>query len=144
MIIRQQYEDHDISFTLSLDENIRPILGNQFKLEQVILNLITNARDAIDEKFIDAHSEEKQISITTIQEKQFAYIKISDNGIGIQKNNIDHIFEPFYTTKDPEKGTGLGLSVSYGILEEMNAEISVSSKPNLFTTFTIKFETTSA
>lgn len=139
-MIRTQCENQGINFNISLAEQLPFILGNKFKLEQVILNLPSNARDAIEQKFVNEVNEKKLISISTYPKDKNVIIKITDNGIGIPKKDIEHIFEPFYTTKEPDKGTGLGLSVSYGIIEEMKAEVDVESKPGIYTTFNLKFK----
>ena len=135
-----QYEDHDIHFDLHYGNLLPSILGNLYKIEQVILNLLSNSYDGLETKSKDNIELHKTITIKTFQKGKYVYLEFTDNGIGISAKEMKNIFNPFYTTKDPDKGTGLGLSISYGILQEMNAEISVKSKPNIFTTFTIKFQ----
>ncbi|MGC9026898.1 MAG: GAF domain-containing protein [bacterium] len=120
------------------------IMGNKNKLEQVLMNLVDNANDAMpqggvltistgaiemDEEFIRAHGFGRKAG--------FALIKIADTGTGIEKDNLDKIFEPFFTTKPVGKGTGLGLSVVYGIIKQHNGYIDVSSEPGKGTTFFI-------
>ena len=139
-MIRMQYEDHDIHFDLHFGNLLPSILGNSYKIEQVILNLLSNSYDGLETKSKDNIELHKTITIKTFQNGKYVYLEFTDNGIGMSSKEMENIFNPFYTTKDPDKGTGLGLSISYGILQEMNAEISVKSKPNKFTTFTIKFQ----
>jgi len=138
-MIGMQYGDHDIHFDTHLGDDLPIILGNSFKIEQVFLNLLSNSHDALEAKMNDGIEFQKTITIKTFKKGKYIIVEFSDNGIGMTSREIERIFDPFYTTKDPEIGTGLGLSISYGILEEMKAEISVKSAPGEFTTFTIKF-----
>jgi len=138
-MIGMQYGDHDIHFDTHLGENLPMILGNSFKIEQVLLNLLSNSHDALEAKMNDGIEFQKTITIKTFKKGKYIIVEFADNGIGMISREIERIFDPFYTTKEPEVGTGLGLSISYGILEEMKAEISVKSVQGEFTTFTIKF-----
>ncbi|MBC8439314.1 MAG: PAS domain S-box protein [Deltaproteobacteria bacterium] len=101
------------------------------KMQQVLLNLIANAIDAVEE------SEKKEIRITLFPDDDNAVIVIEDTGHGISSENITRIFDPFFTTKPVGKGTGLGLSVSYGIVKDHDGEISCNSKMNQSTRFAI-------
>ncbi len=140
-MIKLQYEDHEIHFETYLGENLPMILGNSFKIEQVLLNLLSNSHDALEAKTNTGADFQKMITIKTFKKGKYIIIEFTDNGIGMSSKEIESIFDPFYTTKGPDMGTGLGLSISYGILEEMKAEISAKSVPDEFTTFTIKFQT---
>ena len=94
------------------------VLGHAIQMEQVILNLLTNARDAIDESEGGA-----KITLQVSEGDQVVQITAQDTGKGIPDNVLHRIFEPFYTTKEMGKGTGLGLSVSYGIVRDMKGTI---------------------
>ena len=100
-----------------------------------MLNLITNAKDAVDEKehMIRDSSYQKHITLSTSCDVDRIYVDIEDNGVGISEEHIQNIFDPFFTTKDPEHGTGLGLSVSYGIIKEIQGDISVQSQLGEYT-----------
>jgi len=139
-MMKTQFQNHDVKLELDLQKIPGFIIGNKHKTEQVIINLLTNAKDAVDEKATKTNdsSYKRTISISTFQEKNKIVFRIRDNGIGIPKENLQNIFDPFFTTKDPEKGTGLGLSIVYGIIEEMNGEISVESESGS-TVFRIEF-----
>ncbi|MDM8517756.1 transporter substrate-binding domain-containing protein [Desulfobacterales bacterium HSG16] len=141
LMVQAQCEQHDIRILSDIGRITGTIVGNEYRLEQVILNLIGNARDALEEKYADALDEsvQKEIRIRTWEEPELIFIEIKDNGIGISDENLEKLFEPFYTTKNPGKGTGLGLSISYGIIEEMNGEIMVQSRINEYTRITISF-----
>jgi two-component system NtrC family sensor kinase len=103
--------------------------GNQ--LQQVLLNILNNAIDALEGK-------PGKIKVKTYMENNSLYIDISDTGKGIRSDQIPRLFMPFYTTKEVGKGTGLGLSVSYGIIKNLGGTISVQSKVGKGSTFTIE------
>ncbi len=134
-MLHTQYERHNVNIILNLDDAIGFVVGNTYKLEQVMLNLIANAKDAVDEKenMHEKASFQKCITITTSCNADRIYLDVEDNGTGIPEENQHNIFDPFFTTKDPEHGTGLGLSVSYGIIKEMQGDISVQSQPDEYT-----------
>lgn len=105
------------------------------QMEQVLMNLIINARDAIEMNGqIDLTVSEKTHEISG---NRMAILSIRDNGSGISPDIRDHIFEPFFTTKEKGKGTGLGLSTVYGIIRQSGGEISIDSEPGKGTVFTI-------
>lgn len=108
------------------------VVGNEGKLHQAILNIISNAEQAI--------VNEGTITIETLAKKDHLKLSISDTGVGIGKENLNKISDPFFTTKPAGSGTGLGLSITYKILEEHHAKISVSSQPSKGTIFTVMFE----
>ncbi|MBN1339148.1 MAG: response regulator [Bacteroidales bacterium] len=110
-------------------------MGNKYRLEQVLLNLISNARYAVAEKAKKLQSKDyrMQIFIRTRVSDSKVLLEVEDNGTGISRKNMPHIFEPFFTTKDVEKGTGLGLSIIYGIIRDIDGNIHVESKVNQFT-----------
>jgi PAS domain S-box-containing protein len=131
----QQLKELDIEFNFECEETDLTIHGNQYRLEQVLLNLISNARQAVVEKATDASQQGyvKFINIKCFRENEKVVISVKDNGVGISVENLPVIFNPFFTTKSDDKGTGLGLSICYGIVKEMNGEIAAKSKPGKFT-----------
>ena len=109
-------------------------------MEQVILTLIRNSRDALEEKreqlavgsrqsALSSLSTSPFIRISAKRRKESVIISIEDNGIGISQQNIDYILQPFFTTKESGKGTGLGLSISSSIIKEMKGKLSITSTP---------------
>ncbi|MFH1804327.1 MAG: response regulator [Pseudomonadota bacterium] len=106
------------------------VSGRLVQLEQVIVNLLTNARDAIVENQGDTNSIGGLIRVTAMvdPDEELLRIAVNDNGGGIPEDAIDLIFHPFFTTKDVGKGTGLGLSVSFGIIESMGGEIEARNE----------------
>ncbi len=103
---------------------------NEGQLNQVFLNILLNAVQAIEEK--------GEIEIKTWADEKNIFTSITDNGCGIPKEIQNRIFEPFFTTKDVGKGTGLGLSVSYDIIKKHKGDISIESTPDIGTTFVVK------
>ena len=127
-MISEQFKYHRIGMTIKLDKKVHPIIGNSYRFEQVILNLLTNAKDAFEEKMETSKSDfEKTIVIRTYHDDHTNFIEVKDNGNGIKPDVIDRIMFPFYTTKEAGKGTGLGLSISFGIIKELNGNIEVES-----------------
>jgi len=101
----------------------------------VVLNLLSNARDALDER--SAGPDPKQITVRTRVCADEVALIVEDNGVGIPDDVLPGIFDPFFTTKPPDRGTGLGLSIVHGIVREMGGEITVTSRPGGGTTVTI-------
>ncbi len=127
-MITEEFKYLGINLNLQLEKQILPIFGNNYKFEQVILNLLVNAKDAVIEKKSKQEEYfEMIIGIRTYQENQYLIVEVTDNGIGISIEDINNIMLPFYTTKDEGKGTGLGLSISYQIIKEMNGTIDIVS-----------------
>lgn len=140
-VLGQQLKLRQITVNLDLDENIPPILGVRNRLEQVFINLVMNARDAIEEKREMTHGEtpEGVLSIRSYQEDGKVVAVVRDNGNGMPESVKEKIFEPFFTTKEITKGTGLGLSISYGIIKDYEGAIEVESMAGSGTIFKISF-----
>lgn len=138
-MVTEQLKHKAITLTLNLDKSIQPINGNMYKFEQVILNLLVNARDAVEErKEITLIEYNMTIEIQTYIDGQEIVVAIKDNGIGIKSTELDKVLMPFYTTKIFGKGTGLGLAICYRIIREMNGKIEIDSKIYVGTTFRIR------
>jgi two-component system cell cycle sensor histidine kinase/response regulator CckA len=134
----------DIELVTQLSNQIGRVQADPGQLEQVIMNLAVNARDAmpnggrliietqschLDEAYASTHSE--------VSAGSYVLIAVADAGCGMSKETLEHIFEPFFTTKEPGKGTGLGLATVYGIVKQSRGHIAVSSEPDRGTTFNI-------
>lgn len=127
-MIKEQFNYIGINLNLQLDKQIPQIFGNTYAFEQVIINLLVNAKDAvIEKKNKQENYSEMIIEIISYQENKFLIIEVVDNGIGINKEDINNVLLPFYTTKDEGKGTGIGLSICYQIIKEMNGTIDIES-----------------
>ena len=140
----------DIIIEKKLFDDVLRIKADPLQIEQIMINLIVNARDAINQ--LKGKDKTKKITIETgnidIDEKyvnnypeckagKYVYFSITDNGIGMDEEIKSKIFEPFFSTKTKEQGTGLGLSTVYGIIKQNDAAITVDSKPGKGTTFKI-------
>jgi len=128
-LLREQLRLHEITLNLDLSLKMPNIIGEPYQLEQVWINLITNARDAVDSENKKEGNYQKSISIVTSFRKDQNVVEVTfiDNGIGMSCAMKDKIFEPFYTTKEVGKATGLGLSISYGIIESHKGRIEIES-----------------
>jgi signal transduction histidine kinase len=134
VLIGRQYERQGVRMHHEAAASLPPVLGQSNALQQVILNLVTNAAQAMP------HGGD--VVITTSVQDARARVVVADNGPGIAAEHLSHIFEPFFTTKT--SGTGLGLSVTYGILNDHNATVDVDSKPGEGTRFVLTFPITDA
>ncbi len=123
-----QLRKKQIAVDTMLDEDV-PVHGDPIKLQQVLMNLLLNARDAMPQG--------GALSISTIRQNGSAILQVRDSGTGIDAETIDKVYDPFFTTKGIGKGTGLGLSVSYGIIQEHHGSITVDSVPGEGTVFRI-------
>jgi len=129
-----QFLFHNIQVVRDYSANLPSILGDESQLQQVFMNIILNAADAMKGK--------GQLTLTTRQDgPENIEIGISDTGCGIPPENIERVFDPFFTTKGVGHGTGLGLSGSYGIVQMHNGDINVSSRVGVGTTFTVSLPT---
>jgi signal transduction histidine kinase len=134
----------DIVIETLFNNDLETIEADAGNIEQIIMNLAVNARDAMPKggtlriSTKNAAFSEKQIyTIPNAKTGKYVCFSVSDTGTGMDAETIQHIFEPFYTTKEPGKGTGLGLSVVYGIVSNHGGWINVSSEPGEGTTFSI-------
>jgi signal transduction histidine kinase len=125
---------------VNLDPRLKDILCYPGPFNEVILNIIVNAADAIKERVENDDSIEKgKINIQTLGKKDFAEIRISDTGGGIPQSIQDKIFDPFFTTKGVGKGTGQGLALSYNIIKERHkGELFFETVVNESTTFILQ------
>jgi histidine kinase len=128
-ILGQQLKVRGIEVQRDLEPDLPPVLADSDRLEQVFINLLINARDAIDEKGQTPPYQkgEKKISLKTSSDGKVITAVVSDTGRGIPEAILDRIFEPFFTTKKVGQGTGLGLSISYGIVKDCKGSIQAVS-----------------
>jgi two-component system C4-dicarboxylate transport sensor histidine kinase DctB len=121
----------DVTLQVSVPEQPVYVIGNAVRLEQVIVNLISNALDAMRDR------PQRRLTINLQGGESDANLEVCDTGLGIDRENIRSVFDPFYTTKDVGQGLGLGLSISYGIIQDMGGEITLESALDRGTTFRI-------
>jgi two-component system NtrC family sensor kinase len=136
-IVAYQLRSSNVQVTCRLASNLPLVMADGHQVQQVLLNLLNNARQAIE-----AHQSGGQITITTQAHDEIICISVQDNGPGISPENIQRIFDPFFTTKEVGKGTGLGLSLCYGLIKEHGGNIRVTSQPGAGATFTIELPAT--
>jgi PAS domain S-box-containing protein len=138
-MISQQFKQHEIKLQLDLKKDPGLVYGNTYKLEQVILNLLSNARDAVKQKASVRHTDyEKKVTVRSLQDDLRIIIEVEDNGVGIDNVDTDKLFLPFFTNKDKGKGTGLGLPISFEIINDFNGTIDFDSIPGTGTIFRIQ------
>ena len=128
-LIVKQKEFRDIRFSEIYDEKLGLVFADKNQIQQVFLNLLLNAAESIVQK--------GTITISTHHERDRCIVSITDTGCGIKPEDLNKIFDPFYTTKPVGKGTGLGLSVSYGIVKQYNGDIHCDSEEGEGTTFSV-------
>lgn len=112
-----------IEVSVHLEDPRAEVWGNTLQLEQVLVNLLTNASDALKAAAV------KQIMVTGQADQEWYVVTVTDTGQGMTADTLLHIFDPFYTTKDVGVGTGLGLSIVYGIIKDHGGHISARSQP---------------
>jgi len=145
-VLGQQLTLHEIYVDFDLADDLPLILADHNRLEQVFVNLVTNALDALDERGQKEPGKDwkKSLTIKTFIEDKRVVAVVSDNGTGMSADIVEKMFEPFFTTKEVGKGTGLGVSISYGIVKDYGGEIAVESEEGEGTSFMVSFPAVSA
>ncbi len=134
-MIEQKASVEGIAVFQRISEDLPGFMGDASQFQQVMLNLFNNAIDAVMEQHPDAGG---RLDIQAqLKDEKWIEIRVTDNGAGIQPENIEKVFSPFFTTKPVGKGTGLGLSVCYGIIENFGGTMDVTSRENEGTTFIV-------
>lgn len=128
-LVEYRVRDQEVSLQVSISEQPVYVLGSAVRLEQVIVNLISNALDAMHER------PQRHLTIHLACSDGRANLKVCDTGRGIAPEYLSSVFDPFYSTKDVGQGLGLGLSISYGIIQDMDGEITLESALDQGTTF---------
>jgi PAS domain S-box-containing protein len=139
ILVGARLRDHDIDLRLELADDLPLIEADRFRLEQVFLNLISNAEDAMEERAAEQPDHRKELEITTANTGDEVIATVRDNGCGIPEDIQERIFDPFFTTKPRGEGTGLGLSISFGIVTKYGGEITCESIKGKGTTFILQF-----
>jgi C4-dicarboxylate-specific signal transduction histidine kinase len=142
-MLQTQFDTHAIGWKLELGNDLPPILGDENRLEQVFINLVINARDAILERAKrreDGDPQwERMVIISSFLESGRVVVTVADTGTGIAEQIRDRVFEPFFTTKKTGDGTGLGLSISYAIIKEHQGTIEIMPQKEPGITFRLTF-----
>lgn len=143
-LIGTQMRAKGIILEFDMSEDLPDVFANPFSLEEVFLNLINNAKDALLEQSKNGNEKPpphiiirtKRLKINK-NNKEFVTVEIVDKGVGIPKKVLPRVFEPFYTTKDPERGTGLGLAISRSIIERFKGDIKIKTTVGKGTTVSV-------
>jgi PAS domain S-box-containing protein len=129
-LVRTIIRHDQITLVVDVPETLPKLKCRSQQIQQVLMNLMTNARDALNDRF-PGHDDAKTLSVTAAvlkrEGRRWIRVTVKDNGAGIPPEIQEHIFEPFFTTKTRDKGTGLGLSISYGIIKDHHGEIRFES-----------------
>ncbi len=141
-LLTAQFKSHGL--TLAINCSTEPLIAliNPYSVEEVLLNLLSNARDALLNSGGHGADFVPSVEISTgmrQETRETLWVRVRDNGCGIAKDIMEHIFDPFFTTKDPDKGTGLGLSICKSIVEGFNGTIVCTSTPGEGSSFTVSF-----
>jgi signal transduction histidine kinase len=127
-----------IDVNLSLRASEHKVMADSNQLQQVFLNIMMNAADAMSKEGADGNGEPRTLRIESFNNGEFIELRFADSGPGVNKEDLNHIFDPFYTTKEPGLGTGLGLSVCYRIVEGLGGTICAESPPGKGMTIIVK------
>lgn len=140
-VLGQQLRVHQIDVELDFDPHLPYIMADHNRLEQVFINLVTNAMYAMDDKGLRLGNKKwkRLLKIKSFLYNNQVVVTISDTGKGLPEEIMDKIFEPFFTTREVGQGTGLGMSISYRIISDYGGTIEIESEVDKGTTFTLKF-----
>jgi C4-dicarboxylate-specific signal transduction histidine kinase len=137
-LLSEQFRAHCVELRVTLVPDLPLVMANPFSLEEVLINLLVNARDAVEERLRREPDARVRIAVEThvrnVQGQGIAEIRVTDWGMGIPASVKEKVFDPFFTTKDPDKGTGLGLSISKTIMEQVGGRIELESSEGHGTT----------
>jgi len=129
-----------IDLRVDVPEDLPRVRCRSQQIQQVIMNLLTNGRDALNERY-PGYDPNKVISIAAVlaqkEGRDWVRISVEDRGMGIPEEARDRLFEPFFTTKQRGRGTGLGLAISYGIIRDHGGELAFETRPGVGTVFTV-------
>ena len=135
--LQYQLRTSNVEVILKLDPDLPQAMVDPHQIQQVFVNLVNNARQAIE-----AHQPKGWIKISTTRHGETVRVTFQDNGPGIPEANLSKIFDPFFTTKEVGKGTGLGLSLCYGIIKDHGGSVTPRSRPGEGATFIIELPVT--
>ncbi|MBT4098207.1 MAG: HAMP domain-containing protein [Gemmatimonadetes bacterium] len=136
-LLGAQFKAHGLDLAIESAGNLPPVLANAFSLEEVVINLLSNSRDAVESRSAADGRQGRVVVRTSSPDSTQVCIEVEDNGSGIPESIIAKVFDPFFTTKDPDKGTGLGLAISRTIVEESDGQLILESTPDQGTRATV-------
>src|SRR5690606_586285 len=140
-LIRSILRKDHIHLDLAIPETLPLLRCRPQQIQQVLMNLVINARDALNQRF-SGYSDQKQISIRAEalirEDREWLRIRVDDRGGGVPEHVVRRIFDPFFTTKGRDQGTGLGLAVSHGIVAEHGGRLTLENRPGHGASFVIE------
>ena len=139
-LVGHQMKKEEIIVETDFQTGLPSAFCNASQVKQVILNIFSNSRYALNQKYPQADPDKKitvRSCVTNRKETPFLRLIVTDYGTGIEHHHLDRIYDPFFSTKPNGEGTGLGLSISYGLMRDNNGHIMISSEPGRFTTTTL-------
>jgi PAS domain S-box-containing protein len=140
-LINTVIKKDQIKLDIDIEEGLPDIKCRSQQIQQVLMNLLTNARDALNDKYPD-YDENKVIGLDCRlferDERRWVRITVEDKGCGIPDDVRERMFEPFFSTKPKDKGTGLGLSISFGIVKDHHGKIDIETEPGEYTRFILE------
>jgi len=137
-LVRVSLRRDEIELTVDIAPHLPSIRCRSQQVQQVLLNLLTNARDALNERFPDGAPEKViEISVKSFKEEGIQWVRLSvaDHGNGIPAEDAEQVFDPFFTTKTKDKGTGMGLAISYGIVSDHKGNLWFETEEGVGTRF---------
>ena len=134
-LLNRQIYSHGIEPKIVLEDSILSVFGNRIQVEQIVINLLANAINALDE----IKRKDKRIEVCTHRESDSILLSVCDNGPGISVDDEEKLFDPFFSTKKPEDGTGLGLAIVKYFVDRYRGSISVANNDSSGVTFTVRF-----
>jgi signal transduction histidine kinase len=140
LLIKVIFKNDQIDLRLTAENDLPDIKCRSQQVQQVFMNLMTNARDSLNEKYPGYHESkiiEVDVCLKNVDESRWIYLSVKDYGLGINDEVKARLFEPFFSTKPKHIGTGLGLSISFGIVEDHHGKIMLDSVVGEYTMFTV-------
>jgi two-component system C4-dicarboxylate transport sensor histidine kinase DctB len=132
-LLRETLRLQQVELSIHMADRKAEVWGDRLQIEQVLVNLLTNACDALNDAAV------KRIMITAEADEDWELVTVTDTGHGIAPQTLPHIFDPFFTTKEVGRGTGLGLSIVYGIIQDHGGQITAQSTPGKGTQIQLRF-----
>ena len=143
-LLRRQLDQRGIQFESKIESSSAITLAEKHPIEQILINLLANGRDAIAESMVATDSKKSsrraKLSVHVKTDDDWIYVRVRDSGSGVPEGIRTKIFDPFFTTKDPGKGTGLGLSISFGIAHRFDGELSLEETSSSGSCFLLKLK----
>jgi len=139
-LTRYEMQLREVAFSVDLDPELPLVFGDRLQLQQVMLNLVTNAIQAVEK---NPAGQERVVTVRSSGVNETIFLEVSDSGPGIPADAQARVFDPFYTTKDPGEGTGLGLSITYGIVQAHGGDIRITPRDQGGTRFVVSLPASS-